>query len=116
MDDIRLRIAAHESVLSKFENFRAIPSLGALANIAEALGVTMSEPIDGVDEKPRMVVVRKDEGRPVVRVRGAGLPVQAAGGRVQFSTTTSGMPSKSFSLLVTRATSSEIAWAAICRS
>ena len=73
-------------------------------------------PIDGVDEKPRMVVVRKDEGRPVVRVRGAGLPVQAAGGRVQFSTTTSGMPSNSFSLLVTRATPSEIAWAAICRS
>lgn len=55
-------------------------------------------------------------GRPVVQVRRAGLPVQGAGGSVQFSTTTSGMPSKSFSLFVTRATPSEIAWAAICRS
>ena len=35
----------------------------------EALGVTMSELLDGVDEKPRMVVVRKDERCPLERDR-----------------------------------------------
>ena len=58
-----------KSALSKFENFRVTPSLGALASIAEALGVTMSDLFDGVDEKPRMVVVRKDERQALERDR-----------------------------------------------
>ena len=63
------RTGLTKSVLSKFENFRVTPSLGALGSIAEALGVTMSGLLDGVDEKPRMVVVRKDERLPLERDR-----------------------------------------------
>ena len=120
MEYIHLRIATHENVLS------ACNAILPTYRTCEAPGVTMSELLDAVDEKPRMVVARKGERCPIERDRpgarrrpagsGAGLPVQAAGGRVQFSTTTSGMSSKSFSLFVTRATPSAIAWAAIWRS
>ncbi len=54
-----------QSVLSKVENFRVTPSLAALARIAEALGVTLSELVSGIDEQRRMVVVRREE-RPLV--------------------------------------------------
>ena len=57
LEQLAERTGLTKSVLSKFENFRVTPSLGALGNIAEALGVTMSELLDGVDEKPTMVVV-----------------------------------------------------------
>ena len=71
LEQLAERTGLTKSVLSKFENFRVTPSLGALGNIAEALGVTMSELLDGVDEKPRMVVVRKDERLPLERDRPA---------------------------------------------
>ena len=59
LEQLAERTGLTKSVLSKFENFRVTPSLGALGNIAEALGVTMSELLDGVDERPSMVVVRR---------------------------------------------------------
>ena len=71
LEQLAERTGLTKSVLSKFENFRVTPSLGALGNIAEALGVTMSELLDGVDERPRMVVVRKDERLPLERDRPA---------------------------------------------
>ena len=71
LEQVAERTGLTKSVLSKFENFRVTPSLGALGNIAEALGVTMSELLDGVDEKPRMVVVRSDERLPLERDRPA---------------------------------------------
>ena len=71
LEQLAERSGLTKSVLSKFENFRVTPSLGALGNIAAALGVTMSELLDGVDERPRMVVVRKDERRPLERDRPA---------------------------------------------
>ena len=52
--------------LSKVENFRVTPSLPALANIAVALGVPLSELVAGLDERPRLVVVRREE-RTVLR-------------------------------------------------
>ena len=69
LEQLAERTGLTKSVLSKFENFRVTPSLGALGSIAEALGVTMSELLDGVDEKPRMVVVRKDQRLPLERDR-----------------------------------------------
>ena len=73
LEQLAERTGLTRSVLSKFENFRVTPSLGALGNIAEALGVTMSELLDAVDEKPRMVVAQKDERLPLERDRpGAG--------------------------------------------
>lgn len=61
LEQLAERTALTKSVLSKFENFRVTPSLAALGKIAEAFGVTLSELLAGVDEKPKMVVVRKDE-------------------------------------------------------
>ena len=71
LEQLAERTGLTKSVLSKFENFRVTPSLGALGNIAAALGVTMSDLLDGVDEKPKMVVVRKDERLPLERDRPA---------------------------------------------
>lgn len=56
-------------VLSKVENFRVTPSLSTLSKIAEAFGITMSELFEGLDDKPEMVVVRKDERKVVERDR-----------------------------------------------
>ena len=69
LEQLAERTGLTKSALSKFENFRVTPSLGALASIAEALGVTMSDLFDGVDEKPKMVVVRKDERQALERDR-----------------------------------------------
>jgi len=59
-----------QSVLSKVENTRVTPSLAALSRIAEALGVSLSELVSGIDEKRRMRVVRRKEREPVDRDRG----------------------------------------------
>ncbi len=55
------------SVLSKVENFRVTPSLPALGRIALALGVTLSDLVAGLDDHPRLVVVRKGERQPIQR-------------------------------------------------
>ncbi|MDD3927706.1 MAG: cupin domain-containing protein [bacterium] len=49
------------SMLSKIENFRITPSLPALGSIAAALGVTTAELLDGLDDKPDVVVLRENE-------------------------------------------------------
>ena len=56
-------------VLSKVENFRVTPSLATLSKISQSFGVSMSELFEGLDEKPDMVVVRKDERIVVERDR-----------------------------------------------
>lgn len=56
-------------VLSKVENFRVTPSLATLVKMTRALGISMSELFDGLDDKPEMVVVRKDERQVVERDR-----------------------------------------------
>ena len=55
------------SVLSKVENFRVTPSLPALGRIASGLGVTVSELVEGLDEKPSLTIVRKNERKIVAR-------------------------------------------------
>ena len=69
LEQVAERANLTKSVLSKVENFRVTPSLPALSKIAEALGVTVAELVDGLDEKPHMVVVRKDERLAVERDR-----------------------------------------------
>lgn len=54
------------SMISKIENFRITPSLPSLGRIAAALGVTMAELLDGLDDKPNVVVLRKSE-RTLIR-------------------------------------------------
>ena len=56
-------------VLSKVENFRITPSLSTLSKIASALGVTMSDLFEGLDDRPKMVIVRKEEREVIERDR-----------------------------------------------
>lgn len=56
-----------ESWLSKVENFRLTPSLTALSRIAEALDTTVSQLLEGLDERPNLSIIRKEEGVIVER-------------------------------------------------
>jgi transcriptional regulator with XRE-family HTH domain len=56
-----------KGLLSKVENFRVTPSLPSLAKISEALGMNMSELFEGLDEKPRITIVRVAERKQVER-------------------------------------------------
>jgi transcriptional regulator with XRE-family HTH domain len=69
LEQIASRTGLTRSVLSKVENFRVTPSLPALAKIAQALGTTVSELTEGLDERPQLVVVRRGEGPRVERDR-----------------------------------------------
>lgn len=53
--------------LSKVENFRVTPSLTSLAQIADALNISMAELFQGLDDKPRLAVVRTDNRRVMER-------------------------------------------------
>jgi transcriptional regulator with XRE-family HTH domain len=64
LEQLAERSQLTQSVLSKVENSRVTPSLAALSRIAEALGVSLSELVSGIDDKCRVSVVRRDE-RPV---------------------------------------------------
>jgi len=57
------------SFLSRVENFRATPSLPALVQIARSLGVTVAELVEGLDDRPSVVVIRSDERQRFERDR-----------------------------------------------
>lgn len=61
------RVGLTRSWLSKVENFRVTPSLPALHRIAEAYGVSLVELLEGLDHKPDLVVIRKEERQEVKR-------------------------------------------------
>jgi len=63
------RTGLTRSWLSKVENFRVTPSLPALGQIARALDVPLSELVRGLDERPKLVLVRSDERQLVERDR-----------------------------------------------
>lgn len=69
LEQVATRAGMTRSGLSKVENFRATPSLPALVAIAEALSVTVAQLVEGLEEKPRLVVVRKGQGSRVERDR-----------------------------------------------
>lgn len=58
-----------KGLLSKVENFRVTPSLPTLARLCEALGVRLSELLEGLDEKPKLSITRVDERKQVERDR-----------------------------------------------
>lgn len=66
------------SWLSKVENFRVTPSLPALGRIAETLGVPLAKLVEGLDQKPQIVVVRSNERKVVERDRPASRIVYEA--------------------------------------
>jgi transcriptional regulator with XRE-family HTH domain len=57
------------SWLSKVENFRVTPSLPALGRIAEVLGISLAKLVEGLDQKPQLVLVRSHERKVVERDR-----------------------------------------------
>ena len=69
LEQVASRSGMTRSGLSKVENFRATPSLPALFAIAAALGVTVAQLTEGLEEKPQMVVIRKGKGARVERDR-----------------------------------------------
>ncbi|WP_193210555.1 cupin domain-containing protein [Luteolibacter marinus] len=58
-----------KGLLSKVENFRVTPSLPTLARLSEALGLSLSELFEGLDEKPKLSIVRTAERKEVERDR-----------------------------------------------
>ncbi len=69
LQQLALRVGLTRSVLSKVENFRVTPSLPALGRISDGLGVTLSEMVQGLDEKPTLSIVRKSERTRIERDR-----------------------------------------------
>jgi transcriptional regulator with XRE-family HTH domain len=67
LDQVAAATGLTRSFLSKVENFRTTPSLPSLFHIAQALSVTLSELVEGLDERPMLVVVRKDERQELQR-------------------------------------------------
>ena len=67
IEEVAAQAGLTQSWLSKVENFRVTPSLPALGKIAKVLDVSISELLEGLDEKPQLVVIRKDERKIVQR-------------------------------------------------
>ncbi|QDT17013.1 helix-turn-helix domain-containing protein [Alienimonas californiensis] len=72
LEEVASRTGQTRSWLSKVENFRITPSLPALAEIAAALDVPLSELFDGLEERPALVVVRQDERKRIDRDQAEG--------------------------------------------
>lgn len=58
-----------KGMLSKVENFRVTPSLPTLVKLCEALGLRLSELVDGLDARPKLSIIRADDRREVERDR-----------------------------------------------
>lgn len=67
LEEVASRTGLTRSWLSKVENFRVTPSLPALGQIASALEVPIAELLKGLDQRPKLVVVRKAERQVIER-------------------------------------------------
>jgi transcriptional regulator with XRE-family HTH domain len=67
LQQVASRTGLTRSWLSKVENFRVTPSLPALAQIADALGVTVAKLLDGLEKQPNLVLTRKGERKAIYR-------------------------------------------------
>jgi len=67
LQQVASRTGLTRSWLSKVENFRVTPSLPGLVSIAQALGVSVSQLVEGLDETPQFVVIRSGERKIVQR-------------------------------------------------
>ena len=70
LEEVAEQTGLTRSWLSKVENFRVTPSLPALGQIARALNVPVAELVRGLDERPEIVIIRRDERQTVERDRG----------------------------------------------
>ena len=67
LEEVASRTGLTRSWLSKVENFRVTPSLPALGQIAAALEIPVAELFQGLDQHPRLVVVRRGERQVIQR-------------------------------------------------
>ena len=67
LDELAQQAGVTKSVISKIENFRVSPSLQSIAGIAKALGVPLAELFKDLEERPALVVVRREERLEVDR-------------------------------------------------
>lgn len=70
LDQVSEASGLGKGLLSKVENFRVTPTLPTLAKLCETLGIKMSELVEGLDQKPRLCVTRRNQRRSVERDRG----------------------------------------------
>lgn len=69
LENVAAAAGLTRSWLSKVENFRTTPSLPSLGKIARALGVSVTDLIEGLDKRPQLVMVRSEERKVVERNR-----------------------------------------------
>lgn len=69
LDEVSERSGLAKGLLSKVENFRVTPTLVTLSKLTEALGLKLSDLLDGLDEKPSISVVRRGERQVIERNR-----------------------------------------------
>lgn len=69
LDEVSERSGLAKGLLSKVENFRVTPTLVTLSKLTEALGLRLSELLDGLDEAPAFSVVRRGERQVIERNR-----------------------------------------------
>jgi len=67
LQQVAARTGLTRSWLSKVENFRVTPSLPALGQIAAALETPVAALLAGLDQRPRLVLVRRNERQVVAR-------------------------------------------------
>lgn len=67
LEEVAAAAGQTRSWLSKVENFRITPSLPALARVAEALRVSTSSLLEGLDAKPKIVLTRQQDRQPIRR-------------------------------------------------
>lgn len=89
LDELSLETGLTKGLLSKVENFRAIPSLPVLAKIAHSLKIDMAELVKGIgtDNSKPYILVKADERSGVERDNAEGfiyqpLTVKSAGDSV----------------------------------
>ena len=70
LDQVSEASGLGKGLLSKVENFRVTPTLPTLAKLCETLGVKLSELVEGLDQKPKLCVVRRGQRKEVERDRG----------------------------------------------
>jgi len=67
LDHVSAASGLAKGLLSKVENFRVTPTLPTLAKLCEALGIKLSELVAGLDQKPRLCVVRRNQRKTIER-------------------------------------------------
>lgn len=67
-DDLARASGVHRSLISKAENNRIVLPLGSLSHIAEVLGVTLVDMLDGVDLKHSVPEIIRRKDQPVIPV------------------------------------------------